>query len=130
MKSSIVSLLTIFGLSMLIATPAKSEIIPIASSKDGEDEYFIDTDSVNLDRNFIEASIKSEYKTPLRNGTSSVTTRWRANCSYRSYMYIESAYYDLNGNFLGSNRQPSGWRAVRPGAVDEGIYSSICNFRR
>ena len=130
MKASIVSLLMIFGLSILIATPAKSELIPVASSKDGEQEYFIDTDTFNLDRSFITASIRIKYKTPLRTGASSATVRWGAKCSDRSYMFIESAHYDLNGILLGSNRKSSEWRVVRPGTVDEVIYNSMCNFRR
>ena len=121
----------IFSSSILIATPTRSEILPVTTSQDGEDGYYIDTDSITFDRNFVEASVKSYYRTPTRRGASLSIVRWKANCSYRSTMYIESAHYDINGTFLWSNRKPSGWGAVTLGSVGESIYNSMCNqFRR
>ena len=131
MKPSIIFLLTIFSSSILIAAPAKSEMIPVAATKDDEHKYYLDTDSVTFDRNFVEGSVTDKKMNPSSNGVSTTTVRWKVNCSYRSRMFIEAAYHDSNGNFLGSNRKPSGWGAITPGSVGEDIYYSMCNqFRR
>ena len=123
--------MTMFSVPILMATPVKSEMIPVTASENGDRSYYVDKNSITFDRNFVEASIDIKYKTPSSDGVSSVTTRWKVNCSYRSRMTIGSAYYDLKGNFLGSNRKPSGWSAVTLGAVDEGIYYFMCDqFRR
>ena len=106
-------------------------MIPVTVSQNREDEYYLDTSLITFDRNFVEASVKVEYKNPSSNGVSSVATRWKANCSYRSTMIIAVSFYGLDGNFLGSSRKTSGWGAITPGSVGENIYYSMCNqFRR
>ena len=131
MKPSIIFLLTIFGSFMLVVAPAKSEMIPVAATKDDEHKYYLDTDSVTFDRNFVEGSVTKKSRKPSSNEVSSATARWKVNCSYRSSMIIEAAFHDSNGNFLGSSRKSSGWGAITPGSVGEDIYYFMCNqFRR
>ena len=127
MKASIISLLTIFSLSTLIATPAKSEMIRVANSRNNELKYYVDTDSITFDRNFVEALVTSKSKTPSIYGLSSVIARWKVNCSYRSLMYIDSTYYDVDGNLISANRKPSGWGAITPGSLGGGVYNFMCN---
>ena len=130
MKPSIIFLLAAFSLSILIIAPAKSEIILVVATKDNKHKLYLDTDSVTFDRNFVEASITTRNRNPS-DGVSSSTVRWKVNCSYRSKMFVEAAYHDLNGNFLWSNRKPSGWGAIIPGSIGENIYYSMCNrFRQ
>ena len=130
MKASVVYLLMIFGLSILTTTPAKSEIVHVTDSGNGEARIYVDKDSIIFDRNFAEASVIYNYKTPSSNEVSSAKKRWKVNCSDRNYMSTEINVYDLNGIFLRGNRQPSGWRTITPGAVNADIYYFICNLRR
>ena len=130
MKASTVSFFMIFGLSILIATPAKSEIIPVVATENDDEKLYIDTDSITFNRNFVEALVKIKYKTPSKTKTSSLAVRWKVNCSSRSYMYVGFNSYDLNGNFLWGDRKPSEWKAIKPGAVNESVSNFMCNFRR
>lgn len=122
MKASIISLLTILSASLLIATPAKSETLLVGSTEDSEEKYYLDTNSIAFDRNFVQASVKVKHKNPIRNGVSTSVSRWKVNCSYRSMMIIEGTSYDSNGRFLGSSRKPTGWSEVALGSVGEYVY--------
>ena len=127
MKASMISFLTIFGLSMLAATPAKSEMILVSGSKNRTVKSYVDTNSITFDRHFVEALVKFKYTIPSKGGTSLAMTRLKVNCSYRSYILSESKFYDLNGIFLLSNRKPSGWIAIKPNSASEDVYNFMCN---
>jgi hypothetical protein len=126
MKASIISLITILSSSILIATPAKSEILTIATTNDGKDVYFIDTRTINLDRLTTTASVNARYKSPSY-GSLSITTRWVVNCSDKSMGVIGDARYSLNGKFLGSDLNQSEWASVKPNSVKKAIYNFLCN---
>ena len=130
MKASIIFLLTIFSLSALISTPAKGELTPVKTTENNDEKLYIDTDSITSNKNFVEASVKVKFKTPLKSGTSSSAIKWKVNCSSRSYMHNGFNSYDLNGSFLWGDREPTGWSLVQPGAVNEDVYNLMCNQSR
>ena len=120
----------IFSLSTLIATPAKSEMIRVAATKNYDLIYYVNIDSITFDGNFVEASVNTKHKNPSIYRVSSVTERWKANCSYGSTMYIEAAYYDVGGKLISADRRPSGWRVLPLGSVDRGVHNFMCNRPR
>ena len=130
MKTSIISLLIIFGSSILIAAPARSNIVNI--SKNGEPGYYIDVNTINLDRSFTRADVSTTLKGPTKlNGRFysilSVTTKWGVKCSDRSMAIMGKSYYSQNGKYLGSNPKSSKWNAINPGSTEENIYNFLCN---
>ena len=130
MKPSIIFLLTIFSLLILIESPARSSIINI--SKDGEPEYYIDVNTINLDRSFIRAEVNTTLKGPTTlNGRFysilSVTTKWGVKCSDRSMATMGKFYYSQNGKYLGSNPKSSEWNTINSGSTEEKIYNFLCN---
>ena len=130
MKTPIIFLLTMFSLPILIATPVRSETIRVASSGNG-DLYYIDTDSIYLDRSFVKAFVNIKYKKLSSRGVASAAIEWRSQCSYKNYTINEYNFYGLSGKLLWSDRKPSSkWKAIKPNSVDEDIYNFMCNFKR
>ena len=123
-----ISILTIFGLSLVFTTPARSEMVHVANSSSGEFSSFIDTNSITSNGRFVEASVTRQNTIPI-NGVSSSTSRQRANCSYRSMNSMEYASYDSRGKLLFSELKPLGWIAVLPGSVAEAEYNFLCRSR-
>ncbi len=123
-----ISILTLFGLSLIFTAPARSEMVHVSSAESGEFSSFIDTNSITSNGRFVEASVTTQYEIQT-NGVSSSTARTRVNCSYRSANIIEHAAYDSRGKLLFSTRKPSGWRSVIPGSVGESEYNFLCRTR-
>lgn len=126
MKTPIILLLTIFSSSILIPTPAKSEVIAIKAIKDSKDIYYLDTSSINLDRSFTAASVSTKHD-DLFYGALLVQTRLGVICSNKTMMVMTRDYYDLNGKSLGSDHKHSEWGAIKPGSMKEGIYNFLCS---
>ena len=122
-----ISILTIFGLSLIFANPARSEMVRVANSSSGEFSSIIDTNLITSSGRFVEGSVTHRNSIPI-NGISSSTTRQRANCSYRSMNNLEYAAYDSRGKLLYSSLKPLGWAAVLPGSVGEVEYNFLCRI--